>query len=340
MCGQKKPLLSSGDGGSEKLSHNSSALSRQNGGEQEEEAAAAAAASVHHQRRHLLVAASSSMKDLASCFGEHAVRVSDVSCSGSSGGSVSVSVSASSPLLGAPPVPDSRAAPSAVTALYRARLVSSPAPRELLIRVSWSRSHVGPALSVGVDDSPSPSSSSSPMTCHLLRKKKGSRSFTTSRAASVSLSWDVSSAKYASGPEPVANFYLSVSVDGEPALSLGDGAPAAAGAAEFSLLSRKEQVLLAQAFYSTRAQFRQGGREHEITIRCGGDDAAELAVCVDRKRVVHVRRLRSPAGYAVFMFRTRTALESRLWLEEEMVADDHRAPAAFSLLIQAFKNPT
>ncbi|OAY64385.1 hypothetical protein ACMD2_15711 [Ananas comosus] len=315
--------------------------------------------------RHLLVAASSSMKDLASCFGEHAVRVSDVSCSGSSGGSVSVSVSASSPLLGAPPVPDSRAAPSAVTALYRARLVSSPAPRELLIRVSWSRSHVGPALSVGVDDSPSPSSS--PMTCHLLRKKKGSRSFTTSRAASVSLSWDVSSAKYASGPEPVANFYLSVSVDGEPALSLGDGAPAA-GAAEFSLLSRKEQVLLAQAFYSTRAQFRQGGREHEITIRCGGDDAAELAVCVDRKRVVHVRRLRwnfrgnqtifvdgspvdmmwdvhdwwfsSPAGYAVFMFRTRTALETRLWLEEEMVADDHRAPAAFSLLIQAFKNPT
>ncbi|OAY68162.1 hypothetical protein ACMD2_26775 [Ananas comosus] len=312
--------------------------------------------------RHLLVAASSSMKDLASCFGEHAVRVSDVSCSGSSGGSVS----ASSPLLGAPPVPDSPAAPSAVTALYRARLVSSPAPRELLIRVSWSRSHVGPALSVGVDDSPSPSSS--PMTCHLLRKKKGSRSFTTSRAASVSLSWDVSSAKYASGPEPVANFYLSVSVDGEPALSLGDAAPAASGAAEFSLLSRKEQVLLAQAFYSTRAQFRQGGREHEITIRCGGDDAAELAVCVDRKRVVHVRRLRwnfrgnqtifvdgspvdmmwdvhdwwfsSPAGYAVFMFRTRTALESRLWLEEEMVADDHRAPAAFSLLIQAFKNPT
>lgn len=28
MCGQKKPLLSSGDGGSEKLSHNSSALVR------------------------------------------------------------------------------------------------------------------------------------------------------------------------------------------------------------------------------------------------------------------------------------------------------------------------
>ncbi|XP_020099010.1 uncharacterized protein LOC109717574 [Ananas comosus] len=105
------------------------------------------------------------MKDLASCFGEHMVCVSDVSCFGS----------------------------------------VSP------------RSHVGPTLSVSIDDSFFSSSSfPSTMMCHLLRKKKGSRSVTTSRVPSIFLSWDASSAKYMSGPEPVANFYLFVSVDGEP----------------------------------------------------------------------------------------------------------------------------
>nr|CAD1834712.1 unnamed protein product [Ananas comosus var. bracteatus] len=197
--------------------------------------------------------AASSMKDLASCFGEHAVCVSDVLCFGS--------VSVSCPLLGAPE-PDSRAASSVITALYRVRLISSPTSLELLIRVSWSRSHMGPTFFVGVDSS---SSSSSPMTRHLLPKKKGSRSFTTSQAAfsfplrerlktaareshalcvlggylvhkAVSLSWDVAFSKYTCSPEPVTNFYLFVSVDGEPALSLRDSVPTV----EFSLLSRKE----------------------------------------------------------------------------------------------------
>lgn len=108
---------------------------------------------------------------------------------------------------------------------------------------------MGPILSVSIDDSSFSSSSiPSTMMCHFLRKKKGSRSVTTSRVPSIFLSWDASSAKYMSGPEPVANFYLFVFVDGEPTFSLDDGIPAA----KFSLLSRKEHVLLAQAFYSTR----------------------------------------------------------------------------------------
>nr|CAD1834702.1 unnamed protein product [Ananas comosus var. bracteatus] len=83
--------------------------------------------------------------------------------------------------------------------------------------LGWYRSHVGPTLSVSIDDSFFSSSSfPSTMMCHLLRKKKGSRSVTTSRVPSIFLSWDASSAKYMSGPEPVANFYLFVSVDGEP----------------------------------------------------------------------------------------------------------------------------
>nr|CAD1834971.1 unnamed protein product [Ananas comosus var. bracteatus] len=120
------------------------------------------------------MAVASSMKDLESCFGEHMVRVSDVSCFGS----------------------------------------VSP------------RSHVGPTLSISIDDSSFSSFSfPSPMMCHFLRKEKGSRSVTTSRVPSIFLSWDASSAKYMFGPEPIANFYLFVSVDGEPTLSLDNGIP-------------------------------------------------------------------------------------------------------------------
>lgn len=108
------------------------------------------------------------------------------------------------------------------------------------------------------------------------------------------------------------------------------------------------------------------------TASAGGRDS-ELAVCIDKKKAFLVRRLGwnfrgnqtifidgfpvdlmwdvhdwwfranptdSPA--AVFLFRTRSALESRLWLEEDMLRkSDHGRGAGpntgFSLLIQAFK---
>ncbi|MQM16846.1 hypothetical protein Taro_049810 [Colocasia esculenta] len=64
---------------------------------------------------------------------------------------------------------------------------------------------------------------------------------------------------------------------------------------DFSLIGRREQVV-GSSVYATRSQFGDGGRDHEIQIQCRGEGRdtreSELCVCVDKKKVVHVRRLR------------------------------------------------
>jgi hypothetical protein len=137
-------------------------------------------------------------------------------------------------------------------------------------------------------------------------------------------------------------------------------------------VSRVERVVVSDpaAMHAARVRFAEGGPEHEVSVSCapaapgsgGGGD--ELWVCVDGKRAVQACRLRwnfrgnqtvfvdgqpvdvmwdlhgwwfrrePPApGWAVVMLRARSALESRLWLEEEAAAP------AFSLLVEAFKSP-
>jgi hypothetical protein len=117
-----------------------------------------------------------------------------------------------------------------------------------------------------------------------------------------------------------------------------------------------------------RVRFAEGGPEHEVSVGCSGGGAGdgaeeELWVSVDGKRAVQARQPRlnfrgnqtvfvdgdpvdvmwdlhgwwfrkPPVGCAVVMLRARSALESRLWLEEEEAA----AAPGFSLVVQAFKS--
>ncbi|XP_073010360.1 uncharacterized protein [Typha latifolia] len=303
------------------------------------------------------------MRDFASCF-------PDVSCSaaGVIGGSFAV----------------------VHTSVYKSILSTR---KEVHVKISWSKPHTitttggsstiaaavasspSSQLAVAIEDGISSRRSSKPNETQVLNKRKGSRSFVTENSV-VGLYWDISGAKYGSGPEPVKDFYVAVIVDGEFSLLLGDMSrdfvkffESAIPIAKFSLLTRKEQVRGATT-YSTTSRFRSDGKEHEISIRCKGDEMdckdSELSVSIDKKKVVHVRRLKwnfrgnqtifidgsvvdmmwdvhdwwfanpAAAGCALFMFKTRVTAETRLWLEDEL-ARHGQGKSGFFLLIQAFK---
>ncbi|KAF7044577.1 hypothetical protein CFC21_053785 [Triticum aestivum] len=154
---------------------------------------------------------------------------------------------------------------------------------------------------------------------HLMHKRRGSRAFVTEGGTAVAVHWDTSEAKYAAAsPEPCGGeYHLAVVADAELALLLGRGAAreelsrrfGAASPRPFAaLVSRREQLRApssaeaASVAHSTRCRFRDGGAEHEVTVRCRGDRRrtssssgehvdGEVAVSVDGKSIVEARRV-------------------------------------------------
>ncbi|KAJ6346323.1 hypothetical protein OIU78_008871 [Salix suchowensis] len=173
---------------------------------------------------------------------------------------------------------------------------------------------------------------------------KGSK-LIESDTSKIEVFWDLSSAKYELGPEPVEGFYVLVMVDSEIGLILGD---------------------IGEETLTKEARFCDTGIQHDIVIKCSGETEGlrnpVLSVYIDKKTVIRVKRLQwnfrgnqtvfldgllidllwdvhdwffNPgSGYAVFMFRTRSGMDSRLWLEEKLVQKEQER-IEFSLLIYA-----
>ncbi|XP_039133713.1 uncharacterized protein LOC120270705 [Dioscorea cayenensis subsp. rotundata] len=268
------------------------------------------------------------MRNLASCLSEHAVRISDSSCSGA-GNNKNISLA----------IFDRNSFQNSVTCLYKTRLISTA--KELFFKLTWSKTNTGPSLSVSIDDN-----------TQVLREMEGKQSYKHGGLV-ISIHWDFSSARYTCyAPDPVDNnFYVIVMADSEFALLLGD-------------LSTD----YVKMFENTCS--RDNGKVHEIMIKCKGDSwdvkNSGLSVWVDKKKVVHEQRLYwnfrgnqvmfvdglpvdfmwdfhdwwfgGPSGCAVFVFRTRSPLESRPWLEEDELQKE-QSFSGFSLLIQALKSP-
>lgn len=257
---------------------------------------------------------------LPSCFGDHGSRASDLA--------------------------GTRSAQNTVTCLYKAKL----AGEYRLISITWCKSLMGQGLSVNLDH-PSPL-----LTCNvemkpwLFWKKQGSKGLDMG-GKKVVIIWDLSGAKYGSGPEPQEGFFLAVACEREVLLLLGDmhkealkKMPAKSTLIEATLLSRKEHVFGKQ-LYTTRAQFFENGQTHDISIEChtGNEREPRLSVKVDKQLVVQVKRLmwkfrgnqtilidglpievfwdvhnwffNSSDGHAVFMFQTCIA-DEKPWLRE------------------------
>ena len=300
------------------------------------------------------------MRDIVSCFSENAVSVSNPSCSSYS------NTACINPSL-TPSVQNS------VTCVYKITLSTQ---KQILVTATWCKNNSSQGLSMNFGDEPS---STPPFRLNtnsrLFRKKKGSK-LMESNNSNIEVFWDLSNAKYDTGPEPVDGFYVLVMVDSEIGLILGDMAEeavtrrfkTATSLAKVSLISRREHCS-GNTVYSTKAQFCDTGIAHDILIRCSGENdslrSPVLSVSIDKKTVIRVKRLQwnfrgnqiifvdnllvdlmwdvhdwffSPAsGYAVFMFRTRSGMDSRLWLEEKLVQKDQDR-VEFSLLIYACKN--
>ncbi|XP_058088501.1 uncharacterized protein LOC131235357 [Magnolia sinica] len=290
-----------------------------------------------------------------SCFTEHAIKVSDTSCSGSSTQSPSVH--------------------KTICSLYRSTLSTQ---KHLLITVTWCKNLMGNNFSITVatnDHPPALAHKTIDPNSQPIWKKKGTRSF-ESDDTKIDIFWDLSSARYEMGPEPINGFYVAVTADSELGLLLGDTDPEQATKkfifntqiAHFTMVARKDYVF-GKCYYETKARFFDCGPDHDISIKCRGENGLlkdpELFVAIDQKKVVHVKRLQwkfrgnqtifidgSPvdmmwdvhgwfinplSGIAVFMFRKRSGLESRLWLEEKLQLKEESV--GFSLLIYACRSP-
>ncbi|KAE8098479.1 hypothetical protein FH972_016537 [Carpinus fangiana] len=293
------------------------------------------------------------MRSIASCYSEHAIKVSDSYCSGPSN-----QPNISSKLM--PSFPD------AVTIIYKAKLSTQ---KQLLITITWCSSLMGQDLMIDIgDNTSSPPSKLKSSTSRRLQTNKGSKTF-QSCSSKIEVFWDISKASYDAGPEPINGFYVMVFADTELCLRLGDNDETETQHAKFSLVSRSEHFS-GNAVYSTKAQFCDSGTAHDILIKCVREEGSRspvLSVCIDKKRIFQVKRLRwnfrgnqaifldgllvdmmwdvhdwffNPAsGFAVFMFRTRSGLDSRLWLEEKNLEEKEQEKVGFSLLICAWKNP-
>ncbi|KAL3814688.1 hypothetical protein ACJIZ3_015956 [Penstemon smallii] len=218
------------------------------------------------------------MKDFPSCFGENGVQVADFSSFS--------------------PSNVSRVPQNTVTCVYQCILRG----KSCCITVTWSKNLMGQSLSVGVDDK---------MTNHSVfkvdikpwlfsAKKKGSKILQANDSCKIDVYWDLCSAKFGSGPEPLEGFYVGIVFGKQMVLLLGDMRKEAlkkTGAAPspcFAVFVSKREHIFGKRLFSTKAKFYD--ISHDLVIECdtsgGGANEPILAIRLDNKLMVQVKRLR------------------------------------------------
>ncbi|KAG0464302.1 hypothetical protein HPP92_019939 [Vanilla planifolia] len=286
------------------------------------------------------------MRDFPTCFGESGVQVSDASSNPSKG------------------------AQNLVTCLYSTQLNG----RSCVITITWSKNMMGQGLSIGIEDSRNNALCKVDIKPWLFSKRKGSKS-TELENSKVEVFWDLSNAKFDSGPEPLEGFYVAVLFDFQIVLLLGDLVKEAYRKANagpptsHSMFIAKREHVFGKKVYCTKAQFCDNGQIHGIMIECetNGLKDSFLEIRIDKKRVMQVKRLLwkfrgnqtilvdglpvevywdvhnwlfdASMGNAVFMFQTFVSNQkSVLWGSSQVFKEPQLRSVSFSLILYAWKN--
>lgn len=211
------------------------------------------------------------MRDFPSCFGENGVQVADSS--------------------------SSRAAKTAhqnlVSCVYQCKLRG----RLCLITVTWTKNLMGQGLSIEIDDAANFCLCKVDIKPWLFSKRKGCRNLEVD-SSKIDIYWDLTNAKFGSGPEPVERFYVAVMFNQQMVLLLGDLKKEGFGFKDpingsNAVFVAKREHIFGKKFYDAKAQFCDRGKTHDVTIECEtvGLNEPYLVICVDSKIVMKVKKL-------------------------------------------------
>ncbi|OEL28527.1 hypothetical protein BAE44_0010452 [Dichanthelium oligosanthes] len=170
------------------------------------------------------------MRDFASCLSQGAVQVAN---SSSSGGQ------------------------NLVQCAYLARLRGKPCR----VTVTWSKVAMGQALAIAIHDYSNRCLCKAEVKPWLFSKMKGSKVMELDGGGDMEIIWDLSSAKFAAGPEPLEGFHVALVYDLEVVLVLGDLRKEEdhqvlldASHSDAIMIARKEHIY-AKKVYSAKARF-------------------------------------------------------------------------------------
>ncbi|GAA0172085.1 hypothetical protein LIER_25982 [Lithospermum erythrorhizon] len=273
------------------------------------------------------------MREFPSCFGENGVQVADAYCS--STGLVT------------------KVSQNLVSCIYQCRLFG----KSCLVIINWSKNLMGQCLSIEIDDLSHQCLCKVDVKPSLFSKRRGSKCLELN-CVKIDLCWDLSHAKFGSGPEPIEGYYLGVVCNGQMVLLVGDLKKEALKKSSStlalynSMLVSKREHVFGKKLYPTKAQFFDIGVVHDLVIECDtiGCDDPSLVIRIDGKSVMKVKHLRwkfrgnytalvdgfpveifwdvhnwlfggTSLGTAVFMFQTCLSAE-KLWTSQYQASYD------------------
>ncbi|KAF8407214.1 hypothetical protein HHK36_006341 [Tetracentron sinense] len=171
-----------------------------------------------------------------------------------------------------------------------------------LFALTWCKNVIGRSLHIDLHldnhvDDLSSSSFRLQIKPFLFWRKFGSkRLYLNNTTKKIEIYWNLTHAKFVSGPEPQSGFYIAVIIDGEMTLLVGDchheayARTKARKKARTQVLVLRREHVFGNKSYTTKA--RIGGKSRDISIDCSVGTDSKLCFSVDGKRVLQVKRLK------------------------------------------------